>query len=62
MTYSYILMEVQLEYVFEEKDLGIIINIDLTFDVHVSDKIKKANNNALHPGQTPVPDASRYYS
>ena len=37
-------MEVQLEHVFEEKDLGIIIDTDLTFDVHVSEKIKKANN------------------
>ena len=37
-------MEVQLEHVFEEKDLGIIIDTDLTFDVHVSEMIKKANN------------------
>ena len=37
--YPYRLMEVQLE-----KDLGIIIDTDLTFDVHVSEKIKKANN------------------
>ena len=37
-------MEVQLEHVFEEKDLGIIIDTDLIFDVHVSEKIKKANN------------------
>ena len=29
---------------FEEKDLGIIIDTNLTFDVHVSKKIKKANN------------------
>ena len=42
--YPYRLMEVQLEHVFEEKDLGIIINADLTFDVHVSENIKKANN------------------
>ena len=35
-------MEVQLEHVFE--DLGIIIDADRTFDVHVSEKIKKANN------------------
>ena len=38
------LMEVQLEHVFEEKDLCIIIDTDLTFDVHVSEKIKNANN------------------
>ena len=42
--YPYMLMEVQLDHVFEEKDMGIIINTDLTFDVHVSEKIKKANN------------------
>ena len=29
---------------FEEKDLGIVIDTDLTFDVHVSGKIKKTNN------------------
>ena len=33
-----------MEHVFKEKDLGIIIDTDLTFDVHVSEKIKKANN------------------
>ena len=37
-------MEVQMEHVFEEKDLGIIIDPDLAFDVHASKKIKKANN------------------
>ena len=37
-------MEVQLEHVLEEKDPGIIIDTDITFDVHVSEKIKKANN------------------
>ena len=42
--YPYRLMEVQLEHVFEEKDMGIIIDTDLTFDVHVSEKINKANN------------------
>ena len=42
--YPYRLIEVQLEHVFEEKDLGIIIDTDLTFDVHVSENIKKANN------------------
>ena len=42
--YPYRLMKVQLEHVFEEKDLGIIIDTDLTFDVHESEKINKANN------------------
>ena len=37
-------MEDQIEHVFEEKDLGIIIETDLTFDVYVSEKIRKANN------------------
>ena len=44
IAYPYRLMEVQLEHVFEEKDLGIIIDTDRTFDVHVSEKIKKDNN------------------
>ena len=43
-TYPYRFMEVQLEHVFEKKDMGIIIDTDLTFDVHVSEKIKKTNN------------------
>ena len=42
--YTYRLMEVQLDHVFEEKDLGIIIDTDLTSVIHVSEKIKKANN------------------
>ena len=37
--YLYRLMDGQLEHVFEEKDLDIII-----FNVHVSEKIKKVNN------------------
>ena len=37
-------MDVQLEHVFEEKDLVIIIDTDLIFDVHVADKTKKTNN------------------
>ena len=43
-TYPYRLMEVQLEHEFEEEDLCIIIDADRTFDVHVSEKIKNANN------------------
>ena len=42
--YPYRLMEVRLELVFEEKDLDILIDTNLTFSVHVSEKIKKANN------------------
>ena len=41
---AYRLTEVQLEHVFKEKNLVIIINADLTFNVHVSEKIKNANN------------------
>ena len=37
-------MDVNLEHVFEETELGIIIDTDLTFDVHVAEKIKKTNN------------------
>ena len=32
-----------LEHVFEEKDLGIIIDSQLKFDEHISTKVKKAN-------------------
>ena len=39
--YPYRLMEVQLEHV---KDLGILINTELTLDVRVSEKIKNDNN------------------
>ena len=42
--YPYRLMEVQLEHVFEEEGLGIIIETELTLGVHVFEKIKKANN------------------
>ena len=31
-----------LEHVFEEKDLGIIIDSQLKFDEHISTKVKKA--------------------
>ena len=34
---------VVLEHVFEEKDLGIIVDSQLTFDEHISQKVKKAN-------------------
>ena len=33
-----------LEHVNEEKDLGVIIDCDLTFEEHISSKIKKANS------------------
>ena len=38
-------METELEYVFEEtRSWAYIIDIDIIFDVHVSEKIKKVNN------------------
>ena len=33
----------ELEHVFEEKDLGIIVDSELTFAEHISSKVKKAN-------------------
>ena len=34
----------QLEHVFEEKDLGIVIDSELTFDEHIAKQVKKANS------------------
>ena len=34
---------VKLECVFEEKDLGVILDTDLSFDEHTTTKVKKAN-------------------
>ena len=34
----------ELEHVFSEKDLGVIMDSDLTFEEHILDKIKKANS------------------
>ena len=42
-THRYKLNQHELEHVFEEKDLGVIIDSDLTFNEHISTKIKKAN-------------------
>ena len=44
--HSYIQMEGQLEHVFEEKDLGIIIDTYLTFDVHVSENDQDGQQHA----------------
>ena len=33
----------ELEYVFEQKDLGVILDAELKFDEHISVKVKKAN-------------------
>ena len=34
----------ELDHVFEEKDLGVSINMELTFEEHVATKVKKANS------------------
>ena len=36
----------ELEHVFEEKDLGVWVDHQLTFDEHISLKVKKANSMA----------------
>ena len=42
-THRYTLYGNKLEHVFEEKDLGVIIDIELIFEEHMATKIKKAN-------------------
>ena len=41
--YRYSIAGEELEHVFSEKDLGVIIDSDLTFEEHITTKIKKAN-------------------
>ena len=41
--YPYSLFGTELEHIFEEKDIGITIDSELTFDTHIALKIKKAN-------------------
>ena len=43
-TQNYKLNEQILEHVFDEKDLGVRIDSNLTFDDHISEKVKKANS------------------
>ena len=40
---KYTLHRQELEHVFEQKDLGIILDAELKFDEHISVKVKKAN-------------------
>lgn len=40
----YSLNDHELEHVFEEKDLGVIIDSELKFEEHIADKVKKANS------------------
>ena len=42
-TQRYKLSNQELEHVFEEKDLGVIIDADLKFEEHISSKVNKAN-------------------
>ena len=42
-TEKYTLHRQELEYVFEQKDLGVILDVELKFDEHITVKVKKAN-------------------
>ena len=42
-TEKYTLYQQVLEHVFEQKDLGIILDTELKFDEYISVKVKKAN-------------------
>ena len=42
-THRYTLYDDELEHVFEEKDLGVIVDMNLSFEEHMSSKISKAN-------------------
>ena len=42
-THRYLLYEAELEHVFEEKDLGVIVDMEMTFEEHIASKVKKAN-------------------
>ena len=42
-TQRYTLYEKELEHVFEENDLGVVIDTELNFEDHISSKVKKAN-------------------
>ena len=42
-TFRYTISNQELEHVFEEKDLGIVIDSNLRFEEHISSKVHKAN-------------------
>ena len=42
-THRYKIGEVELEHVSDEKDLGVLIDEDLSFEEHISTKVRKAN-------------------
>ena len=41
--YPYRLLDTSLEHIGEEKDLGVHVDCDLKFEIHIAEKIKKAN-------------------
>ena len=43
LTEKYTLHRQELEHVFEQKELGVILYAVLNFDEHISVKVKKAN-------------------
>ena len=43
-THRYNLDQSELEHVFEEKDLGVTIDMELNFQEHISGKVRKANS------------------
>ena len=43
-THRYSIGEFKLEHVFDEKDLGVTIDMDLTFEDHIINKVNKANS------------------
>ena len=43
-TYRYSVYDKELEHVFEEKDLGVIMDSDLNFEQHITTKVNKANS------------------
>ena len=42
--HNYRLGDTELEHVFNEKDLGVVIDSDLSFKDHIVEKIRKANS------------------
>ena len=41
--HNYLLGGEELEHVFNEKDLGVIIDVELSFEDHIAEKVIKAN-------------------
>ena len=42
--HRYIMEENELQHVFIEKDLGVLVNFNLSFEDHIAEKVKKANS------------------